>query len=200
MKVPILQPVQQAVVQQQDVMSVDVQFSERQDSTRRTAQGGPPSVRRSRKPQQQQPQQQQQGSRSSTPSGQVRRRTPSARTPNSKPGGTKIPSYNVCLVGDAGVGKTRLMEAWLGEDPPIQRELDIYHPSREPETYNFKVLTSKGKLLISITDCPGSRLFPDALGSADAAVVVFDCTSHTSYSNISTYVFIKYKMSCSIPG
>eukprot|EP01060_Flectonema_neradi_P029584 TRINITY_DN4121_c0_g1_i1.p1 TRINITY_DN4121_c0_g1~~TRINITY_DN4121_c0_g1_i1.p1 ORF type:complete len:804 (+),score=127.48 TRINITY_DN4121_c0_g1_i1:57-2468(+) len=184
---------QQQQQHQHDILSLDHHVSERTDSVRRSHHGGPSSARRSRKPQQA-------GSRSSTPSGQLKRRTPSARSPNTKPG-NKIPSYNVCLVGDAGVGKTRLMEAWLGEDPPLPHELEIYHPSREPETYTFKVLTSKGKLLISITDCPGSRLFPDALGSADAAVVVFDCTSHSSYGNISTwYSYLPYHIPVALCG
>ena len=82
------------------------------------------------------------------------------------------------------------MEAWLGEDPPSPSELEMYVPSLEPSTYHFSAITSKGKINFTVTDAPGSQLFPDAMGGADAAVVVFDCTNHVTYQNTSKYVTV----------
>eukprot|EP01063_Lacrimia_lanifica_P031429 TRINITY_DN5178_c0_g4_i1.p1 TRINITY_DN5178_c0_g4~~TRINITY_DN5178_c0_g4_i1.p1 ORF type:complete len:918 (+),score=302.95 TRINITY_DN5178_c0_g4_i1:87-2840(+) len=131
------------------------------------------------------------GSRNSTP----------RKTPRSASRAQKVPQFSIVLIGDAAVGKTGLMEAWLGEDPPRGADLEQYLPTNEPVSFVFTVITSKGKMNVTVTDMPGSQLYPDALGAADAAVIVFDCSSHCSYDNTSKwYSYLPYHIPVALCG
>eukprot|EP01059_Diplonema_ambulator_P021770 TRINITY_DN3622_c0_g1_i3.p1 TRINITY_DN3622_c0_g1~~TRINITY_DN3622_c0_g1_i3.p1 ORF type:complete len:814 (+),score=254.81 TRINITY_DN3622_c0_g1_i3:64-2505(+) len=128
-----------------------------------------------------------------------------SNTPNKRPGRSvsrsKVPSFHVVIVGEAGVGKTRLMEAWMGEDPPKGDALMYYEPSLEPRSFPFTVISSKGKMQVTVTDTPGSQLFPEALENVDAAVVMFDCTNYTTYNNSRQwYSYLPYHIPVALCG
>eukprot|EP00755_Sulcionema_specki_P003788 Sspe_Gene.28473::Locus_12954_Transcript_7_10_Confidence_0.196_Length_1400::g.28473::m.28473/K07936/RAN; GTP-binding nuclear protein Ran len=91
------------------------------------------------------------------------------------------------------------MEAWRGED--LKGDLEVYEPSSGPEVYNFVAVTSKGKLNVCVCDTPGSQLALEAIGSADAAVAMFDCTSRSTYDSISRwYSYLPYHIPVALCG
>eukprot|EP01062_Namystynia_karyoxenos_P073411 TRINITY_DN7020_c0_g5_i1.p1 TRINITY_DN7020_c0_g5~~TRINITY_DN7020_c0_g5_i1.p1 ORF type:complete len:887 (+),score=190.68 TRINITY_DN7020_c0_g5_i1:71-2662(+) len=114
---------------------------------------------------------------------------------------TRTPAFCVALVGDAGVGKTLLTEAWKGLEAPPRAVLSAYHPTEEPSSSRFTVVTSRGKLAVTIADLPGSQLCPEALSAADAAVIVFDCTDRSTYDNVSRwYSYLPYHVPVALCG
>eukprot|EP01065_Artemidia_motanka_P010481 TRINITY_DN15552_c0_g1_i1.p1 TRINITY_DN15552_c0_g1~~TRINITY_DN15552_c0_g1_i1.p1 ORF type:complete len:866 (+),score=225.98 TRINITY_DN15552_c0_g1_i1:47-2599(+) len=115
--------------------------------------------------------------------------------------GPRMQTFTIALVGDSRVGKTRLMEAWKGLEAPTRAELESYVSTTEPEISGFTVVTSRGKVAVSIADCPGAQLCPEILGNVDAAVVVFDCTDSTSYANVSRwYSYLPYNTPVALCG
>ena len=96
-------------------------------------------------------------------------------------------TYKICLIGEAGCGKTtyvsRLFKDTFREE---------YVPTLGVEVFPFMVETSIGSVTFNLWDTAGDERFKGLgdryYGSADAAIIFFDATSETSYNAIQTHI------------
>lgn len=96
----------------------------------------------------------------------------------------KMNSFNIVLIGDAGVGKSSLLKRLNGGDFNMK-----YVPTFDAEVTPLHFSTNKGGITLNMWDVSGQQKFveiPDC--KADAYIVMFDVTSKTSYGNIKFWI------------
>eukprot|EP01096_Ripella_sp_DP13-Kostka_P017813 TRINITY_DN930_c0_g1_i4.p1 TRINITY_DN930_c0_g1~~TRINITY_DN930_c0_g1_i4.p1 ORF type:complete len:227 (-),score=74.73 TRINITY_DN930_c0_g1_i4:381-1025(-) len=96
--------------------------------------------------------------------------------------------FKVVLIGDSGVGKTRLLLNYFGEDTGSDSTvstigLDI----------KFKTIKLDGKVIkLHVWDTAGQERYkavtPNVFRSAHGILVVYDVTSKPSFSNVKTWM------------
>ena len=97
----------------------------------------------------------------------------------------KMNSFNIVLIGDAGVGKSSLVKRLSsGDDFKIK-----YVPTFGVEVTPLHFSTNRGSITLNVWDVSGQQKFVDLPDSeADAYIVMFDVTSKLSYSNIKFWI------------
>lgn len=96
--------------------------------------------------------------------------------------------HKIALVGDSGVGKSKILSSYLGE-----RFNPLYVQTRERETKNTVVNFGRRVVELQIWDTPGNDLCRTMTAAylqedVQGVVVVFDVTNYDSFLNVHHWV------------
>ncbi|XP_027039973.1 ras-like GTP-binding protein RYL1 [Pocillopora damicornis] len=96
--------------------------------------------------------------------------------------------HKIALVGDSGVGKSKILSSYLGE-----RFNPLYVQTRERETKNTVVNVGRRVVELQIWDTPGNDHFRTVTAAyvqedVQGVVVVFDVTNYDSFLNVHHWV------------
>lgn len=98
-------------------------------------------------------------------------------------------TVKIIMIGDSKVGKTAFVTRHLTGD-----FVTDYQPTVGIHIHPLAFSTSKGDIKLNVWDCAPQELKENYYSGAQAAIIMFDVTSNTSYNNIeSWYNFIKEK-------
>ena len=88
-------------------------------------------------------------------------------------------TYKVCIIGDAGVGKTVMVRKFLTNDFTNQ-----YLPTIGVEVHPFHFNTNVGAITLNFWDCAGNPKFAGIkegyYHGADAAIIMFDVKRYSA--------------------
>lgn len=94
--------------------------------------------------------------------------------------------FKVVMVGDGGVGKTVYKNRILKGD--FQK---VYCPTMGVEVTPLIFETNKGRIVINLYECAGQEKFSGLRSgyyeNANAAIIMFDVTSLTTYKNVPSW-------------
>lgn len=90
-------------------------------------------------------------------------------------------TFNMIIVGDRRVGKTSLLRRITTSDWKAQ-----YNATLTPVEYKCNFYTTAGPVTINLWDCPDIKSLPKDI-SISSAIIMFDVTSPSSYSNVTSY-------------
>lgn len=95
-------------------------------------------------------------------------------------------TFKICLVGDAGVGKTTLLKRMRGLE--FER---MYIPTTGVEVHPLYFDTDHGRIRLNIWDCAGqvkySGLIEGYFVNSDGAILMYDSSSRLSHNSIQSW-------------